>query len=28
LDHAELAARLPEGVSPAYDGLRVRIGCS
>ncbi|QTN34416.1 MBL fold metallo-hydrolase [Akkermansiaceae bacterium] len=26
LDHASLAAMLPEGVSPAHDGLRVKLG--
>lgn len=25
-DHAELAAALPEGVAPAYDGLRLNLG--
>jgi phosphoribosyl 1,2-cyclic phosphate phosphodiesterase len=24
-DHAELALRLPEGIQPAYDGLRLNI---
>jgi phosphoribosyl 1,2-cyclic phosphate phosphodiesterase len=24
-DHAELAARLPAGIAPAHDGLRVRL---
>ncbi|MGA3006722.1 MAG: MBL fold metallo-hydrolase [Opitutaceae bacterium] len=24
-DHSELAARLPQGIAPAYDGLRVRL---
>jgi phosphoribosyl 1,2-cyclic phosphate phosphodiesterase len=25
LDYATLAARLPEGVEPAYDGMRIDV---